>query len=82
MLVTIFTYTMQCIYSFNCACAIVYTTPYQKLQCSLNEGWLYQGFETYCSDRYLMAEHPDENLANLREHVSDNDSDTYWTAWE
>lgn len=48
----------------------------------MNEGWIYHGFETYCSDRCLMSAHSDENLDELRKNANDDDSDTYWTMWE
>lgn len=48
----------------------------------MNEGWIYQGFETYCSDRCLMKAHPEADLDELKRETSDNDTDTYWTEWE
>jgi len=48
----------------------------------MNEGWMYDGRETYCCDECLLAAHPYENIANLNAHASDNDSETYWTTWE
>lgn len=48
----------------------------------MNQGWIYQGFETYCSDRCLMRAHPEEDLEGLKRAASNSDTDTYWTAWE
>jgi len=48
----------------------------------MNEGWIYLGYETFCSDDCLLAEYPDENIKVLRENASDDESDTYWTRWE
>lgn len=47
-----------------------------------NQGWIYHGFETYCSDNCLMEAHPEEDLEEMRREASSNRSDTYWTAWE
>lgn len=48
----------------------------------MNQGWIYRGFETFCSDKCLMKAHPEEVLEELRRNASSNHSDTYWTAWE
>lgn len=48
----------------------------------MNEGWIYAGYETYCSDECLAAAHPEEDLNYLNHHASDDDSVTYWTDWE
>ncbi|MBQ0029779.1 MAG: hypothetical protein KBT32_05015 [Bacteroidales bacterium] len=48
----------------------------------MNEGWLYAGIETFCSDHCLMQKHHEENLKTLRQQANSNDSDTYWTEWE
>lgn len=48
----------------------------------MDEGWLYAGYETYCCDACLLAEHPEENIEELKKCASDDDSDTYWTRWE
>ena len=40
----------------------------------MNEGWMYQGFETYCSDECLLAEHPEDNLSDLQAQASDDNS--------
>lgn len=48
----------------------------------MDEGWMYHGYETFCSDECLSAEYPDEDIDNLKAHASDDSSDTYWTKWE
>ena len=48
----------------------------------MNEGWMFQGFETFCSDRCLMRVHPEVDLTWLREQACEEDSDSYWTSWE
>lgn len=48
----------------------------------MNEGWLFAGIETYCSDDCLMKAHPEENLLILKVEALRDDSDTYWTKWE
>lgn len=48
----------------------------------MNEGWIFRNYETYCSDRCLMKAHPEEDLATLKKHAEEEDSETYWTAWE
>lgn len=48
----------------------------------INQGWIYQGYETFCSDKCLIKYHPDENLEEIKLHAADEDSETYWTAWE
>lgn len=48
----------------------------------MNEGWLFAGIETYCSDDCLMKAHPEENLLILKAEALRDDSDTYWTKWE
>lgn len=48
----------------------------------MNQGWLYMGGETYCSDRCMMAEHPEEDLTEIKLHAEDDVSETYWTEWE
>lgn len=48
----------------------------------MNEGWIYRGIETYCSEDCLMKTHPNENLFELKEQACMEDSDTYWTQWE
>lgn len=48
----------------------------------MNEGWMYDGRETFCSDECLLAKHPAEDINDLNIHASDNDSKTYWTTWE
>lgn len=48
----------------------------------IQEGWMYAAFETYCSDACLLAEHPEADLEELLRQVTEDDSDTYWTAWE
>lgn len=48
----------------------------------MDEGWLYHGYETFCSSRCLMMAHQEEDVADLRLHACDDDSDTYWTRWE
>jgi len=48
----------------------------------MSEGWIYHGYETYCSDECMLAEHPDEDIDSLNYHASDDASDTYWTKWE
>lgn len=54
----------------------------EHCHCLMQEGWLYEGAETYCSDSCLMAEHPEEDLTSLSIHACDDDSTSYWTAWE
>jgi len=48
----------------------------------MKEGWMYGGYETYCSDKCLKNANPDEDIDYLKEHASDDDSETYWTEWE
>lgn len=48
----------------------------------MNEGWIYQGIETYCSDDCLMKSHPNENLCDIKEQACLENSDIYWTQWE
>jgi len=48
----------------------------------MDEGWIYHGYETFCSDKCLLEEYPDENIKDLKQYASDDDSDTYWTKWE
>lgn len=48
----------------------------------MNEGWMYGGFETFCSTKCMMSAHPDEDLEDIKRHACNNGSDTYWTAWE
>lgn len=48
----------------------------------MNEGWIYNNCETYCSDKCLMKSHPDENIAKMKERASEDYSETYWTVWE
>ena len=48
----------------------------------MDEGWLYQGFETYCSDACLLASHPELDIVQLKSEASDDYNDTYWTKWE
>ena len=48
----------------------------------MNQGWMYQGYETYCSDKCLIKAHPEEDIEELKQEAARNDTDTYWTAWE
>lgn len=48
----------------------------------MDEGWIFRGFETFCSDECLMAAHPEEDLTRLRQEANTDDSDSYWTRWE
>lgn len=48
----------------------------------MDEGWLYAGFETFCSDDCLKRVHPEESLEKLKKDASCNHSNTYWTQWE
>lgn len=48
----------------------------------MNEGWVYEGFETYCSDTCLKAAHPEIEIDILKLHAIDNKSNSYWTRWE
>lgn len=48
----------------------------------MNEGWLYCGDLTYCSERCLLADNPDEDIETLKEEVERDDSDSFWTTWE
>ena len=48
----------------------------------MDEGWVYDGRETFCSDECLVAEHPDAEPSALRALASSDASDTFWTRWE
>lgn len=48
----------------------------------MNQGWIYQGFETYCSDICLMKSHPEESLEEMKREASNSKTDVYWTEWE
>lgn len=48
----------------------------------MREGWLYANFETYCSDKCLMAAHPAECIETMRHQASEDDAETCWMAWE
>lgn len=48
----------------------------------MNEGWMYEGYKTYCSDECLMAAHPEVKLAELKHRAAKEHTETYWTAWE
>ena len=48
----------------------------------MNEGWMFAGVETYCSDKCLRAAHPEIDIETYRAIANDEDSDTYWTSWE
>ena len=48
----------------------------------MNEGWIYAGCETYCSEECLLKAHPDEDVDELKKQAEDDDSDSYWTTWE
>lgn len=48
----------------------------------MREGWLYHDFEAYCSDKGLMAAHPEECIETMRRQASEDDAETCWTAWE
>lgn len=48
----------------------------------MDEGWLFRGYETFCSDECLIQAHPEVDLEVLRSEASTNDSDSYWTTWE
>ena len=47
----------------------------------MNEGWMFAGVETYCSDKCLRAAHPEIDIETYRAIANDEDSDTYWTSW-
>ena len=48
----------------------------------MNEGWVYEGIETYCSDDCMIASHPDVNIPKLKVHAIEDNSNSYWTMWE
>lgn len=48
----------------------------------MNEGWIYNGFETFCSDLCLLEQHPNENIEELNRNANEDCSETFWTKWE
>ena len=42
----------------------------------MNEGYIYNDFETYCSDECFIKEHGHSTFENA------SDDELYWTAWE
>lgn len=48
----------------------------------MDEGWVYEGIETYCSDGCMIASHPDINIQDLKTHAIEDNSNSYWTMWE
>lgn len=65
-----------------CQCGIESVRVCDNCGKLMREGWLYVSFETYCSDACLAAAHPEENLKELQRQAADDESETYWTAWE
>ena len=49
----------------------------------MNEGWVYMGCATFCSDECLLAVESDLSPDDLREIDQDDmNLETYWTEWE
>jgi len=48
----------------------------------MNEGWVYEGIESYCSDACLKDAHPKIDIDMLKVHAIDDNSNSYWTKWE
>lgn len=48
----------------------------------MNEGWVYEGIENYCSDACLKAAHPEIDIDVLKVHAIEDNSNSYWTTWE
>ena len=48
----------------------------------MDEGWVYEGIETYCSDDCMIASHPDINIKELKTQAIEDNSNSYWTNWE
>lgn len=48
----------------------------------MNEGWVYEGIENYCSDACLKAAHSEIDIDMLKVHAIEDNSNSYWTKWE
>lgn len=49
----------------------------------MDEGWIYMGCATFCSDECFLAVEPDLTPEDLREIDQDDmNLETYWTEWE
>lgn len=48
----------------------------------MNEGWLINDIETFCSDHCLNCAHPEIDLDTLKALAAEDGSLGYWTKWE
>lgn len=48
----------------------------------MNEGWVYEGIENYCSDTCLKSSHPEIDIELLKLQAIEDKSNSYWTSWE
>jgi len=48
----------------------------------MDEGWLVDGIQTFCSDECLGSAYPNVDMAELQAHSLDSDCRAYWTRWE
>lgn len=48
----------------------------------MNEGWLINNTETFCSDNCLHWTHPEIELETLKSQATEDGSLGYWTKWE
>lgn len=48
----------------------------------MNEGWVYEGIENYCSDACLKSAHPEIDIDVLKVYAIEDNSNSYWTKWE
>lgn len=48
----------------------------------MNEGWVYEGIENYCSDTCLKTSHPEIDIDLLKRQAIEDKSNSYWTTWE
>ena len=48
----------------------------------MDEGWVYEGIENYCSDACLKAVHPEIDIDMVKVNAIEDNSNSYWTKWE
>lgn len=48
----------------------------------MNEGWVINDTEAFCSDQCLHCSHPEIDLNTLKSHAQEDGSLGYWTQWE
>lgn len=48
----------------------------------MDEGWLVDDAQAFCSDECLKKAYPSIDISNLRSHAVDEDCQAYWTKWE